>query len=447
MKLKDQFRFVRQNMKKSKTRVFMTILAAAMGSAFLIVLASVGFGLHSSIVKEITGRQIVTEIQVHGKQNDESGFQGVTDKDIAKFEKMENVKSVVRRINLQQDGNYTIGNHEAYSQTIVSHMPSELKAGFELAEGKVADKDNEVILGYDFIEGLIPKGSDGEQIYDNKGKLKNEYRFKESLVGKTLTMTVSKMVDGKEVKKPFEVTVTGIRKQPAKDWVFDRTVFISGGLLKQIEEFTGTPRGAQMDPNNTPEDGFVIPEYDEVKVYATNLDAVKGITDQLEKEDYMTYSVLKELKEVNMIFTIVKAGLIFIGTIAVLIASIGIYNTMTMAVTERSQDIGIMKAIGASPKTIKGIFLLESSYIGIIGALIGTAVAYLISFAVNLGIPLIIQQVFGEQAPEGLKFSSIPWTLPVISFVICYIVTILSGLRPAQRATRVDVLSALRREV
>ena len=202
-----------------------------------------------------------------------------------------------------------------------------------------------------------------------------------------------------------------------------------------------------MDPNNTPEDGFVIPEYDEVKVYATNLDAVKGITDQLEKEDYMTYSVLKELKEVNMIFTIVKAGLIFIGTIAVLIASIGIYNTMTMAVTERSQDIGIMKAIGASPKTIKGIFLLESSYIGIIGALIGTAVAYLISIAVNLGIPLIIQQAFGEQAPEGLKFSSIPWTLPVISFVICYIVTILSGLRPAQRATRVDVLSALRREV
>ncbi|CEG27046.1 ABC transporter permease [Bacillus sp. B-jedd] len=446
MKLKDQFRFVRQNMKKSKTRVFMTILAAAMGSAFLIVLASVGFGLHSSIVKEITSRQIVTEIQVHGKQNDENGFQPVSDDDIAKFEKMENVKSVVRRINLQQDGIYTIGNYEAYSQTIVSHMPSELKAGFELAEGKVAENDNEVILGYDFVEGLIPKGSDGEQIYDNKGKLKDEYRFKESLVGKTLTMTVNKMVDGKEVPKTFEVTVAGIRKQPTKEWVFDRMVFISEGLLKQIEEFTGTPRGAVMEPNNT-EDGFVMPEYDEVKVYATNLEAVKGITETLEKDDYMTYSVLKELKEVNMIFTIVKAGLIFIGTIAVLIASIGIYNTMTMAVTERSQDIGIMKAIGASPKTIKGIFLLESSYIGIIGALIGTAVAYLISFAVNLGIPLIIQQVFGEQAPEGLKFSSIPWTLPVISFLICYIVTILSGLRPAQRATRVDVLSALRREV
>ncbi|RHW38101.1 ABC transporter permease [Neobacillus notoginsengisoli] len=447
MKLKDQFRFVRQNMKKSKTRIFMTILAAAMGTAFLIVLASVGFGLHSSIVKEITGRQIVTEIQVHGKQNEESGFQGISDEDIAKFEKMGNVKSVVRRKSLQQDGIFRLGNYEAYNKTVVAHMPSELKAGFELAEGRVAEKDNEIILGYNFIDGFLPNDTDGEQLYDNKGRLIDEFKFKDSLIGKTLTMTVNKMEDGKEVEKTFDVTVVGIRKQPTKEWVFDRTVFISDGLLKQIEEFTGTPRGAVMDPANQNDDGFVLPAYDEVKVYATNLEAVKGITEKLEKDDYMTYSVLKELKEVDLIFTIVKAGLIFIGTIAVLIASIGIYNTMTMAVTERSQDIGIMKAIGANPKTIKSIFLLESSYIGIIGALIGTAVAYLISFAVNLGIPLIIQQAFGEEPPKGLTFSSIPWTLPVISFVICYVVTILSGLRPAQRATKVDVLSALRREV
>ncbi|WP_059170386.1 ABC transporter permease [Bacillus sp. FJAT-27445] len=449
MKLKDQFRFVRQNMKKSKTRVFMTILAAAMGSAFLIVLASVGFGLHSSVVKEITERQIVTEIQVHGKSESTDGHHQVTDKDIAKFEKINNVKAVTRRKSLQQEGYFEYGSHEAFAQTVVTHMPSELKAGFELSEGKVAEKDNEIILGYNFLDGFVPKNFEGDDLYDNTGKIKKEHQVGESLLGKTLTLTVRKFEDGKEVKKPFEVIVAGIRKEPSKQWMHDRTVFISEGLMKQIEAFTGTPRGMMKDQNNPNMEVEPRPDdsYDEVKVYAKNLEAVKAISDKLEKDKYYVYSVVSELKNVNTMFTIVKAGLIFIGTIAVLIASIGIYNTMTMAVTERSQDIGIMKAIGANPKTIKSIFLLESSYIGIIGAMIGTTVAYLISFAVNFSLPLIIEQAFGETPPEGLMFSSIPWSLPVISFVICYLVTIISGLRPAKRATQVDVLSALRREV
>ena len=116
----------------------------------------------------------------------------------------------------------------------------------------------------------------------------------------------------------------------------------------------------------------------------------------------------------------------------------GIYNTMTMAVTERAPDIGIMKAIGANPKTIKQIFLLESSYIGIVGALIGTIVAYLVSFLVNLGLPLIIEFAFQEELPEQLQFSMIPVSLVLISVGICLLVTILSGLRPAKRATQID---------
>ena len=76
--------------------------------------------------------------------------------------------------------------------------------------------------------------------------------------------------------------------------------------------------------------------YDEVKIYAKNMEAVQSISDQLKEKNYASYSVVNELKEVNMVFMIAKAGLIFIGTIAILIASIGIYNTMTMAVTERA---------------------------------------------------------------------------------------------------------------
>lgn len=448
MRLKDQFQFVRQNMKKNRTRLFMTILATAMSVAFLIVLASVGFGLHKSIVKETLERRIVTEIEVPGKEEPNNGFRQLTDEDISYFEEIDEVKAVTRRKSLQ---NYTfeVDDHLTDAQAVVAHMPSETKAGLELSEGRLPKTENEVVVGYHFVENLRPNRELSEELYDEKGQIKEEFRYKEGLIGKEIIMNVIKFEDGKEIKEPLEVTVVGIRKKPTKEWEYDSIVFVSEGVLEQVEEFTGTPRGMMKDPNNPDMElpDIASDQYDQVNIYAQDMEAVKDITAELEKNNYPSYSVINELKDVNVMFTIVKAGLIFIGTIAIIIASIGIYNTMTMAVTERAPDIGIMKAIGANPKTIKKIFLLESSYIGLIGAAVGTLVAYAISFIVNFGLPLIIKQAFGEEPPEGLIFSHIPYTLPIISFIICYLVTILSGLRPAQRATKVDVLQAMRREV
>jgi acetoin utilization transport system permease protein len=448
MRLKDQFQFVRQNMKKNRTRMFMTILATAMSVAFLIVLASVGFGLHKSIVKETLERRIVTEIEVPGKEEPNNGFRQLTDEDISYFEEIEDVKAVTRRKNLQ-NYMFEVDEHLTDAQAVVAHMPSEIKAGLELSEGRLPKAENEVVVGYHFFQDLRPNKEITEELYNEKGQIKEEFRYKGELVGKKITMNVIKFEDGKEVEEPLEVTVVGIRKKPTKEWVYDSVVFVSEGVLKQVEEFTGTPRGMLKDPNNPDMELPTIPadQYDQVNIYAKDMEAVKDITANLEENNYPSYSVINELKDVNVMFTIVKAGLIFIGTIAIIIASIGIYNTMTMAVTERAPDIGIMKAIGANPNTIKRIFLLESSYIGLIGAAIGTLVAYVISFIVNFGLPLIIKQAFGEEPPEGLIFSHIPYTLPIISFIICYLVTILSGLRPAQRATKVDVLQAMRREV
>ncbi|MED4205115.1 ABC transporter permease [Neobacillus mesonae] len=448
MKLRDQFRFVQQNMKKNKTRVFMTILATAMGCAFLIVLASVGFGLQKSVVKEMMEQRVVTQIDVHGKEVKEGGFRPINKKDIPTLEKIKDVKAVTRRIRLEQESNYKIGNYQGGQETFVTNFPAEIKAGFELSAGRLPKADNEVVVGYDFPLN-IGTTDEVDDLYDNKGHVKKKYRYPETLIGKNLEMTVKQLKKGKIVEKKINVTVVGIGKKPTREWMQDNSVFISEKTLKEIERFTGTPRGAMLSADEklleNPDSYEDI--YDEVKIYANTMEAVQGIVDQLKENKFENYSIVNELKQVNTMFTIAKAGLIFIGTIAILIASIGIYNTMTMAVTERAPDIGIMKAIGAHPKTIKRIFLLESSYIGLIGVVIGTVVSYGISYAVNFVIPLIIKQAFGEELPAGITFSDIPFILPVICFVICYFVTILSGYRPAQRAVRVDVLKAMRREV
>ncbi|PAE28458.1 ABC transporter permease [Oceanobacillus profundus] len=446
MKIKDQFRFVLQNIKKNKVRTGMTILATAMGCAFLIVLASVGYGLQESIVKDTLEQQIVTEIDIYGHIEEDDNYRSLTMEDIDYLESIDNVNAVTRRNQLRQFPTFSLDDYQSETTAVAAHFPSEVDAGLELDEGRLPEKPNEVVVGYHFLDYFVQDVED-EDIYDEaSGEIKDEYLYQADLIGQTLNMTVKKDldVDGEEQTTPL--TVVGILKKPTKEWVQDQNVYISGEVFAGVEAYTGTP-GGELGVDGDELDSATVNAFDEVKVYATNLEAVQTIVDELDDSNYASYSVVSEMKQINMLFTIMKAGLILVGTIAILIASIGIYNTMTMAVTERAPDIGIMKAIGANPKTIKQIFLLESSYIGIVGALIGTIVAYLVSFLVNLGLPLIIEFAFQEELPEQLQFSMIPVSLVLISVGICLLVTILSGLRPAKRATQIDVLKAMRREI
>lgn len=426
----------------------MTILATAIGCTFLIVLASVGFGLHKSIIQDMMEQRLVTQIDVHGRTDKDEAFHPITDKDIEYLESIEKVKAVTRRQTLRQTPTFQIGEYKSHSETFVAHFPSEIKAGMELSEGKLPEKDNEIVIGHDFKETFFKEAPEGVDLYDEKGKLKNEFMYDGKLLGQTINMEVVKVKDGKETKEILPLQIVGIAKEPAREWMMDSTVFISPAILEKVAAFTGNPGGGSetFEDENT-EAVSSEKVYDFVKIYAENVQDVTAINDQLQEDRFLTYSIVSEMKQINMIFTIMKIGLIFIGTIALIIASIGIYNTMTMAVTERAPDIGIMKAIGANPRTIKNIFLLESSYIGLLGALFGTIVAYGISYIVNFALPIVLTSVFDEAPPEGLVLSYIPWTLTLTSVAICLLVTMFSGWRPAQRATRVDVLKAMRREV
>ncbi|MFD1850873.1 ABC transporter permease [Oceanobacillus bengalensis] len=442
MKFKDKIRFIRQNIKKNKVRTFMTILATAMGCAFLIVLASIGYGLQKSVVEDTLEQQIVTQIDVHGQEDDNGNYRSLTMEDVKYFEEMENVKAVTRRNQIRQMPTFTLEDYQTSVAAVTAHFPSEKDSGLELAEGRFPESANEVIVGDHFSEylALITE----EDIYDEKtGMIKESFLYQESLLNKTVEMTVT---DNDEVEHVIPLKIVGIMEEPTKEWLQDRNVYVSNEIYTEVEIFTGTPGGElgiEPEMYDATEEAEAI---DNVKVYADNLEVVQSISDKLEDENYAIYSVVSEMNQINMLFTVAKAGLILVGTIAIIIASIGIYNTMTMAVTERAPDIGIMKAIGANPKTIKQIFLLESSYIGIIGAFIGVIVAYATSFLVNLGLPMILEMTFGEELPEGLQFSSIPISLVLISIGICLLVTIVSGLRPAKRATELDVLKAMRRE-
>lgn len=444
---KDKFRFVRQNMKKSKMRIFMTVLASAMACAFLIVLASVGFGLHQTILKDVMEEDAVNEISIHGTEDENGQYRNINKEDVEYFTSLEDVRAAKTIIYLNQHPEYILDTHSHYASTQVTEFFGEEQVGMQLEAGEFPSAANEILVGYHFQQRLSPTEIDEDvEVYDEYGNLLSDFQYSEEIIGQTVTFTIEKFVEDEEFEsKVFEGIITGIIEKPTREWQEDTTVYITEEMLTSIESYTETSRGS-MHPSDDEFEEYNT-GYDNVYLYSHSLPHVEALTTQLQDEGYYVYSVASQLKEINILFNIAKAGLIFIGTIAVLIASIGIYNTMTMAVTERAPDIGIMKAIGASPKTIKQIFLLESTYIGLLGALLGTIVAYIISYSVNFIIPLILEGIYGEPLPDGLKFSAIPWTLVVIAVAICLIVTVISGSRPAKKATKIDVLKAMRREV
>ncbi|MDM5315282.1 ABC transporter permease [Fictibacillus sp. b24] len=439
MKFKDKHRFVRSNMKRNRTRVWMTILASTIGCAFLIMLASVGFAIHKTAVDDVMSYRLMNEIQIQK----ENGM--ITDKEVKKLEKMKDVKVVTRKKHTPAN-EFMLGDYMINTTVFSAHMPSEIKAGFELDRGRLPENKNEIVVGYHFAEQLTKKAPEGyfEGLSDEESQEKHkELIYKEDLIGKTLTyhLTPSENKDQNAKNLSVEVKVVGIGKKPTKKWAIATDAYITEDLRNEVVH-TLFGKNERDDNEGTVEEG-----YDDVKVYTSSAEKVKAVSEEIEKMNLLTYSVASELKELNLYFTLFKAGLIFIGGIAVLIASIGIFNTMTMAVTERSQDIGIMKAIGATPKTIKRIFLLESGYIGLWGVGLGTLLAYLISYGVNFALPIIIEQFLNEKPPEDFILSYIPWSLTVIAVTICMGVTLLSGWRPAAKATTVDVLKALRRDV
>ncbi|PJO43587.1 ABC transporter permease [Lysinibacillus xylanilyticus] len=439
MLFKDQLDFVTQHIKKNKLRVFMTVLAATMGCAFLIVLASVGFGLQDSLRNEILSNEKVTKIQVFGNEQ-------FTEDQIHEIKGIEHVETVLETITVNASAHSFFEGRDTESNLYVASMHEFEQVNGKLAEGEYPTKPNEIVVGYHFAQTLVndadrkiieekSKKAEAEGTYYNG----SEEGYKDSLIGKEIELSLMPRIDGAEETEKMKYTIVGVMKKPSYDWMIDNSVYMDTEQKPMLAtNLAATGKVKEDDMFNS-----------EFNIFADSMENVKSILDKLKDKGYSVYSVTEQLDKMNVFFLVLKIGLIFVGTIAVLIASIGIFNTMTMAVTERTREIGVLKAIGASPKLIQRLFLMESTFIGIIGTLIAVAISYVISFVANAVLPLILKAATGEDAfgSNEITFSLIPWQLVLIASAISIGVAMISGYRPARKATKIDVIQALRQEL
>ena len=184
------------------------------------------------------------------------------------------------------------------------------------------------------------------------------------------------------------------------------------------------------------------PSYSTVSVRVKNPKNVEAVEQAIKKLGFNTFSILDATRSLRQFFAVLDLFLGIFGSLALAVASIGIVNTLVMAILERRREIGIMKAIGASDSDVKKLFFAEAGAMGLLGGMVGVALGWAIGHVINLGTNIYLKR----QALPPESFWSVPWWLVGAAILFAFVVSLVSGLYPAARAARLDPVQALRYE-
>ncbi len=239
-----------------------------------------------------------------------------------------------------------------------------------------------------------------------------------------------------------EFTIVGVvREQDEKD---DRT-------------FPASPFGEWMLRNR----GILIPvdsatafylrgpteaEYgfDQVVITVNEEEHVKAVADRIAAMGYNQYSLAGVIDLIRMNVRLITFAMAAVAVVALVVAAIGITNTMIMSVLERTHEIGIMKALGAHDRDIRRIFLVEGTVFGVLGSAVGVALGWLASYPGNAIARRIMEPQVNSTVKGSLLIYPI-WLVLGVPAVVCLITT-LAAWYPASRAARVDPVTSLRHE-
>ncbi|MCX6055335.1 MAG: ABC transporter permease [Chloroflexi bacterium] len=443
MRFLDLVNLIFYNLNRRKGRVLLTAVGVVIGTAAVIVLVSLAVGLRENATKQLWGINDLTSIEVYPGNPTEGGSTTVkmmgggggggvsegilylTPAAIRDFEAIEGVKKVILEDYLNTNLTLVYGKFHAYSSVVGVNLTDLADLGLSAVEGST-----ELTKGTALIGSWIPRN-----FYDPKARPEDPPVTPPQLLGQTVKFVLIKYsAEGLEVRKTLSVKVTGVLTETRG--VSDNNIYVN---LDEITVWNEWARGTRINRNKE--------GYGTVVVKAENPDIVLDIADKINVLGYMANTPQSYLQGINSFFLVLQIIFGGVGAIALLVAAIGIANTMAMAILERTREIGLMKAVGATNKDVLSIFLGEAAGIGFIGGLGGVVLGWGASAILNV----VALSYFSSQASSGggtlpSMATSTPFWLPIFALTFATLVGFLSGLYPALRAATLVPVDALKYE-
>lgn len=433
MKSRDLLRLVVSNLGRMKGRVIMTAIGVVIGTAAVVVLISLAAGLRQSALRDLSSIGSLTDINVYpmgalapfGVPAQSSRAEVLNDRTLAEFRKLPGVVAVTPKEPL-------IGGAELRykrllgSSQILGIDPSQVEhLGFQVAGGTARLGGGQVIIG----------ARVGESFFD---PIRGPVQEPLDLLGQTIQLTIMRTDnEGNPVERTVRLRVAGVLKKTGGE--DDYTVYMS---LQDVLELNRWYAGRPLNPGR---DG-----YSRALIKVESPDQALSVEREVTRRGFFAYSARSTLESLNQFFLIIQGIFGGIGAIALLVAAFGIANTMLMSIYERTREIGLMKAIGATNRDVMSVFLAEAGGIGMLGGIGGTLLGIALGWIVNLvARTYLMAQAAQQGALSAEPLSSLiytPFWLPVFAILFATGVGVLSGLYPATRAASLNPITALRYE-
>ena len=256
------------------------------------------------------------------------------------------------------------------------------------------------------------------------------------------------------VNKTF-LAVLGIKENEAVGKKFTTTFVVVGNLLSKENETAESVPTEYEIIGVTPDErspiffvpfidlrGLGIENYSQIKIVANSDNDLPKIRQQVEAMGYVTSSVSDTVAQINSLFSTLRTMLALLGLMALSVAALGMFNTLTVSLMERTREVGLMKAMGMKSYEVRELFLAESFIMGLCGGVFGLILGFIMGKLLGL-----ILSIFSISKGIGfLDISYIPVLFIVLIVGLSLLIGILTGIYPAKRATKISALNALRYE-
>ncbi len=185
-----------------------------------------------------------------------------------------------------------------------------------------------------------------------------------------------------------------------------------------------------------------IVNYSQAKISTETQKGLVDVRQKIEAMGYITQSVADTVSQINSLFSTARTMFALLGMVALSVAALGMFNTLTVSLLERTREVGLMKAMGMKSGEVKELFLTESMVMGFYGGILGIILGVMAGKLLSL-----VLTIFAISQGAGvINISHVPFYFIILIAVLSLGVGIATGIYPAKRATKISALNALRYE-